>query len=64
MNNQLINDFMQKTKHTTVEDLGKEVIASKIATKSAIEKIKLIRINLTHLHLNIDEIVIFSLHLA
>ena len=56
MNNQLINDFMQKTKHT-VEDLGKEVIASKIDTKLAIEKIKLIRINLTHLHniLKIEE---------
>ena len=56
MNNQLISDFMQKTKHT-VEDLGKEVIASEIDTKLAIEKIKLIRINLTHLHniLKIEE---------
>ena len=41
MNQQLIQDFMQKTKHH-VEDLAKEVIASKIDTKEAIEKIKLI----------------------
>ena len=58
MNNQLINDFMQKTKHH-VEDLAKEVIAPKIDTKEAIEKIKLIRTNLTHLYnlIKIDEML-------
>ena len=58
MNNQLINDFMQKTKNI-VDDLGREVIASKIDTKQSIEKIKLIRTNLTHLYnlLKIDEML-------
>ncbi len=58
MNNQLINDFMQKTKHL-VEDLAKEVIAPKIDTKQGIEKIKLIRTDLTHLYnlLKIEEML-------
>ena len=56
MNQQLIQDFMSKVKNT-VEDLGREVIASKIDTKESIEKIKQIRANLTHLHniLKIEE---------
>jgi len=56
MNKQLIQDFMQKIKHT-VEDLGKEVVAPKIDTKESIEKIKQIRTYLTHLHniLKIEE---------
>ena len=47
MNQQLTQDFMHKIK----------VIAPKIDTKEAIEKIKLIRTNLTHLHniLKIEE---------
>ena len=49
MNQQLSQDFMHKIKHT-VDDLSKEVIAPKIDTKEAIDKIKLIRTNLTHLH--------------
>ena len=56
MNQQLSQDFMNKIKHT-VDDLSKEVIAPKIDTKEAIEKIKQIRTNLTHLHniLKIEE---------
>ena len=49
MNQIVLQDFMTKVKHT-VEDLSKEVIASKIDTKEAIEKIKNIRTNLTHLY--------------
>ena len=56
MNQQLSQDFMNKIKHT-VDDLSKEVIAPKIDTKEAIEKIKQIRANLTYLHniLKIEE---------
>ncbi len=38
MNQQLIQDFMQKIKHT-VEDLGKEVVAPKIDTKEVLRKL-------------------------
>ena len=56
MNQQLIQDFMSKVKNT-VEDLGREVISPKIDNKESIEKIKLIRTNLTHLYnlLKIEE---------
>ena len=49
MNKQLSNDFINKIKQT-VDELYKELIASKIDTKEAFTKIKLIKTNLCHLY--------------
>ena len=48
MNQQLTNDFINKIKQT-VDELYKELIASKIDTKEAFTEIKLIKTKLCHL---------------